>query len=189
MKRIATLTLPVLISFVQIGLAQTPPAPKPGPEQKKLAYFVGQWKTEGEMKPGAMGPGGKFTSTDRSEMFPGGFFLVMHSTGTTPMGTMREIAIMGYDPNQKLYTYDGFDNMGEHDISKGTLEGDTWKYNSETKMGGQVYKGRFTMKEISPSEYTFKFEMSPDGATWTTAVEGKSTKISAPAAAERKASK
>jgi len=189
MKRIPALTWAVLISIVQIAVAQMPPAPKPGAEQKKLTYFVGQWKTEGEMKPGPMGPGGKYSSTDHNEMLPGGFFLVMHSASTTPMGSMRETAIMGYDSDQKVYTYDGFDSAGEHDISKGTLNGDTWVYTSDFKMGNQMTKGRFTMKEISPTEYTFKFEMSPDGNVWSSALEGKSTKVAAPAASEKKASK
>jgi len=57
-------------------------------------------------------------------------------------------------------------------------------------MGGQVMKGKFTIKEVSPTEYTFKYEWSTDGNTWTTGVEGKSTEVTAaPAAAEKKATK
>jgi hypothetical protein len=58
-------------------------------------------------------------------------------------------------------------------------------------MGGQAIKGKFTMKEVSPTEYTFKFELSTDGATWTTAVEGKSTKLTEAhaAATEKKPAK
>jgi len=34
-----------------LSLAQAPPErPKPGPEHKKLEYFLGTWKTEGEIK-------------------------------------------------------------------------------------------------------------------------------------------
>jgi hypothetical protein len=32
------------------------------------------------------------------------------------------------------------------------------------------------MKILSPDSYNFKFEMSPDGAKWETAMEGKATK-------------
>ena len=191
MKRTLTLALLAVVIFAEAVWAQAPPQmPKPGPEQKKLAYFIGRWNTEGELKPGPMGPGGKFTSSDQNTWFPGGFFVVLHSNGKSPMGASHEIAFMGYDPEEKVYTYNSFDNMGEHDVSKGALEGDTWTWNSESKMGGQTMKGKFTIKEVSPTEYTFKFEMSTDGNTWTTAVEGKSTKVTAaPVAAEKKATK
>jgi hypothetical protein len=32
------------------------------------------------------------------------------------------------------------------------------------------------MKVVSPTAYKFKFETSPDGATWTTVLEGHDTK-------------
>lgn len=37
-------------------------------------------------------------------------------------------------------------------------------------------KGRFTMKVLSPTSYSFKYEMSQDGTTWNTVMDGKSTK-------------
>jgi hypothetical protein len=43
-------------------------------------------------------------------------------------------------------------------------------------MGGQTYKGRFTMKVLSPTSYTMKYERSLDGTNWMTAVEGTATK-------------
>ena len=62
-------------------------------------------------------------------------------------------------------------------VAKGTLSGDTWVYNGESKMNGKVIKGRFTMKELGPTSYTYKFEMSMDGSKWTDIMDGKSTKI------------
>jgi len=43
-------------------------------------------------------------------------------------------------------------------------------------MNGQVMKGRFTMKILSPTAYDMKFELSQDGKQWMTAMEGKATK-------------
>jgi hypothetical protein len=37
------------------------PMPKPGPEHKKLDIFAGSWTLDGDLKPGAIGPGGKVT--------------------------------------------------------------------------------------------------------------------------------
>jgi hypothetical protein len=44
-------------------------------------------------------------------------------------------------------------------------------------MGPQMMKGRFTMMILSPTSYTFKFEVSQDGTTWNTVMEGKETKV------------
>jgi hypothetical protein len=47
-----------LTMLIGVALAQAPPPmPKPGPEHHRLKYFVGQWKDEGEAKPGANGAG------------------------------------------------------------------------------------------------------------------------------------
>jgi hypothetical protein len=43
-------------------------------------------------------------------------------------------------------------------------------------MGGKTLQGRFTMKVLSPTSYTMKFELSPDGKQWVTGMEGKATK-------------
>jgi hypothetical protein len=149
--------------------------PKPAPELKKLDFYSGVWNSEGELKPGPMGPGGKFTSVDRNEWMQGGFFLVTHSTFKSAMGDGVETAYMGYNPDEKVYTYDAFTSTGEADHSKGTVEGDTWTWNSEQLMGGKMMKGRFTMKLLSPTSYTMKYEIS-DGTNWTTVMEGKGTK-------------
>jgi hypothetical protein len=154
-----------------------PPMPKPGAEQQRLRYFVGNWKSEGEMKPGPYGPGGKFSSMDEAHML-GDFYVVTNSKGTGPMGPMTEVAILGYDAKQKAYTYDAFNSMGEHERSTGHVSGKTWTWTSEEEMGGKVMKGKFVLNEVSATSYTFKFDMSTDnGKTWANMMEGKSTKV------------
>jgi len=55
-------------------MAQAPAGPpQPGPEHKKLAYFVGKWTSEAELKPSPFGPGGKYLATETCEWFAGGF--------------------------------------------------------------------------------------------------------------------
>jgi hypothetical protein len=150
---------------------------KPGPEQQKLNYFVGTWTSEGDLKPGPMGPGGKVTSNDDNQWMDGGFFVVMHATfKITGMGSGTGIAFMGYDPQEKVYTYDEFNSMGEANHSKGTVEGDTWTWTNDMKMGPQTMKARYSMKIVSPTSYTFKYEVSPDGTNWTMVMDGKATK-------------
>ena len=92
------------------------------------------------------------------------------------MGKGAETSYMGYDSNDKMYTYDSFNTLGEADHAKGNVDGDTWTWQSETRMGSQTIKGRLTIKMLSAMAYNFKFEMSPDGTTWNTVLEGKDTK-------------
>jgi Protein of unknown function (DUF1579) len=176
MKRMVTLAGMVLAVLGGVLAAQTPPPmPKPTAEHQRLHYFVGEWKNEGTMKPSPWGPGGKFTGTDHNMML-GDFFLVLHSDGTSPMGAIKELAIMGYDPKEKTYTYDGFTSMGEHEQSKGAISGKTWTWLSHEDMGGKKVKGRFILKEVSATSYTYSYDVSVDGGAWNNVMEGKATK-------------
>ena len=159
--------------------------PKPGPEVKKLTYFVGTWNTEGDMKENPWGmPAGKFASTDKCEWFSGGFQVVCHSTGKGVMGAVQGMGIISYNPEDKMYGYWGIDSMGMAEQSKGKVEGNNWVYTSDEKMGGKTFHGRYSMDTSSPDSYTFKYETSEDGQKWATMMEGKATRA---AGAEKKA--
>jgi hypothetical protein len=107
----------------------------------------------------------------------GGFFLVTQSDfKSAAMGNATGTAYMGYNADEKVYTYDEFNTMGENVHSKGTVDGDTWSWTNDMKMGPQTMKGRYSMKILSPTSYTYRFEMSPDGTKWDTVMEGKATK-------------
>ncbi len=129
MKRAATWLLSILccLIFSTSGFAQMS-MPTPAPELKKLDFLVGTWNDEGEMKASPMGPGGKMTMTEKNEWMPGGFFLVLHSTFNSAMGSGSGMAVMGYDQEAKQYTYDEFNSMGERTHSTGSLDGDTWTW-------------------------------------------------------------
>lgn len=174
MKALAMISAAWLV-LVAVALAQME-MPKPGPEHKKLDIFAGSWTLDGDIKPGPMGPGGKMTETEKCEWMDGGFFLVCHSDFKGVMGGGTGVSYMGYSTDDKTYTYREFNSWGEFDDSKGSVDGDTWTWTSDEKMGGQAMKGRFTMKVTSPTSYTFSFEMSQDGTKWTTVMDGKATK-------------
>jgi hypothetical protein len=149
--------------------------PKPGPEHKKLDYFTGDWTCDGDTKPGPMGPGGKMTMIDESKWMDGGFFVVMHTQfKSDSMGSGNGIAFLGYDADEKKYTYNEFNSSGEAVVSKGTVDGDAWIWIGDMKQ--PAGKGRFSEKILSPTSYSFKFEMSTDGANWTPVMDGKCTK-------------
>jgi hypothetical protein len=150
--------------------------PKPGPEHKKLDMFAGSWTLDGDMKASPMGPGGKMTETEKCAWMEGGFFVVCNSIFKSSMGDGTGISVMGYSADDKAYTYREFNSWGEFDDSKGSVDGDTWTWTSDEKMGPNTMKGRFTMKIVSPTSYNFMFEMSQDGTKWTTIMDGRATK-------------
>jgi Protein of unknown function (DUF1579) len=178
MKRVLIATCLFLVTVLAgtSALAQMG-MPAPAPELKKLDFLSGNWAAEGTMNPVPGMPGGKFTMTTHAEWMEGNYFLVEHSDGDLgPMGKMKELAVMGYDPDRKVYTYNAFNSGGQVESSSGTVDGDTWTWLSDEHMNGMTFKGRFTMKVLSPTSYTMKFEMSQDGTNWMTGMEGKATK-------------
>ncbi|MGA8761427.1 MAG: DUF1579 family protein [Candidatus Sulfotelmatobacter sp.] len=174
MKR-ATMILVAAMGLAAAAIAQTGP-PKPGPEVNKLDAFAGTWTLDGNMKPGAMGPGGTMTENEKCEWMEGGFYLVCHSEFKSSMGNGVGLSVMGYSNDDKAYTYRAFDSFGEFEDSRGTVDGDTWTWTGDDKMGGMTMKGRFTMKITSATSYNFMYEMSQDGTKWTTVMDGKAAK-------------
>jgi hypothetical protein len=173
MKRL----LAIALVLSAAALAQAPP--KPGPEQQRFAYFVGTWTADLDIKPGPFGPGGKTTFAERNEWFPGGFFLITHSDGSLPgMGPVKGQSIVAYDPEKKQYTYYEINSAGMQEHATGQLDGDTWHWLSELAVGGKIIKTRYTVKQLSATAYSMKYESSQDGATWTTMMEGSAKKTS-----------
>jgi hypothetical protein len=167
--------LAAALLLASVATAQMGP-PKPGPELKKLDVFVGSWTLDGNMKPSTMGPGGAISENEKCEWMDGGFYLVCNSEYKSTIGNGVGLAVMGYSSDDKAYTYREFNSFGEFEDSKGSVNADTWTWIADEKMGSMTMKGRFTMKIISATSYTFMFEMSQDGTKWTTVMDGKATK-------------
>lgn len=179
-KKALTLSVNValIFLFVGIGLAQAPAGPpKPGPEHQKLAYFAGKWTAEGDMKPSPFGPGGKFAYTQTCEWFDANFALLCHSEGQTQTGTVKGLSIMGWDPAARTYTYFAINTLGQNTFSRGTVEGDTWIWNNESKMNGNPVISRFTLKQASPDTTIYKFEMGATDETMKLMMDGKQTRV------------
>ena len=169
----------ILAAWLAAGSAgaQSPPAPpRPGPETTKLAYFVGRWRSESQMKPGPFGPGGRVSGTDTCEWFSGGFHLICRSEGKGALGDVKGMSIISWDPDEKAYSYYAFDHRGITEQARGTFDGTTWTWSSESSMSGRAVKGRYTIVAQGPAAYTFKWEASLDGAPLAVVMEGKGSK-------------
>ena len=174
------IALGLFIAFSAAGVWAQMSPPTPAPELKKLDYFAGSWTSEATVAPGPWGPGGKFSDTVNAEWMKGDFFLVSHSDFSLPLelgGSGASLSILGYDTDKGTYTNERFDSRGRHVVATGTLKGDTWTWTGENNYGGMTIQTRFTMKMISPTSYTSKYEVSSDGgASWLPFWEGKATK-------------
>ena len=186
MKRVSTLTFVALMFSAMLSVAQAPSMPKPAPELEKAKFFLGDWKMSGDVKPGPMGPGGTFTGTQRGQWMAGQFFVVLNSTSNLGPMKVTGTGYLGYNSEEKVYTYHEFNSDGEMVDARGTVDGDTWTWTNEEKMQGKVMKGRFIEKITSPTSYDMKFEMSVDGGEYVTVMEAKATKAGAAAKAGTK---
>ena len=93
----------LICGFTALSLAQAPPEPpKPGPEHKKLEYFLGTWKTEGEIIANEFVPAAKFVTTETYTLDPGGFYLEFRRAEGQIIP--RTVGIMAYDSHAKVYT-------------------------------------------------------------------------------------
>jgi len=164
----------LICGFTSLLLAQAPPAPpKPGPEHKKLEYFLGKWTVESEIKANEYVPAGKGVATTTCTLEPGGFYIESLTEGQTP----RTFGIIAYDSHAKAYTSYYASSVGPVGVGTGTVNGNTWTWMVEDKFAGKAVKGRTTTTMFSPTEYTSKYEMADGKGGYTTIVEGKATKV------------
>ena len=179
MRILGPLVVLVLALFsTTVGFAEEPPgAPQPTAEHKALGVWLGNWTFSGEMKAGPYGPGGPMSWTETCSWFGGGeFHVICKSEGSGPMGPMKGLGIMGYNPAKKVYTHYGVDSNGWEGHSEGARSGDDWTFQSEETMEGKTFYSRFAMSKASPTEMTFTWEMSEDGKNWMAMMEGTGKK-------------
>jgi hypothetical protein len=166
----------MLLATASLVWAQTTQKPgNPSAELRKEGdYFVGNWKFTGETKASPFGPGGqKFESSERLEWMPGGFFLLARSyDGDKWSG----LTIIGYDEKRKVFTHTSYTAKGEIETMEGTEQGDTETWSGNRKVDGKPAQQRMTIKKLSPTLYTFKLEISPEGGNWSPVYEGRAVK-------------
>jgi hypothetical protein len=163
----------LICGFTTLLLAQAPPAPpKPGPEYKKLEYFLGTWKEEGEIKANGYVTAGKGVTTATYALGPGGFSLERRAAGQIP----NTFGIIAYDSYAQAYTTFYASSAALVGTGIGSLNGNTWTWMVEDRLAGKVVKGRTTITMLSPTEYTSKYEMADGKGGYTTLVESKATK-------------
>ena len=170
----STVAVILICGFTALSLAQAPPeGPKPGPEHKKLEYFLGTWKVESEIKANAYVPAGKGVTTETYTLDPAGFYLESRGEGQIP----RTVGIIAYDTDAKVYREFYASSAGLVGSGTGTVNGNTWTWMLEDKVFGKAAKGRTTITISSASQYTEKYEMLDANGRYVTLSEGTATKV------------
>jgi hypothetical protein len=103
---------------------------QPGPEQKKLEYFVGKWKTDVDIKASAASPGGKAAGSEDCEWFAN-LHVVCRAETTGAAGVYRTMRTISYVPALKGYSQYAVDSLGYAVLSVGQLQGNTWTFTTE----------------------------------------------------------
>jgi hypothetical protein len=162
-----------LTAFAQQSTLQT----KPDPELKKLAVYVGQWKYEGEYKPGPLGPAGKATGDATGEMILRGFFLEWRWKEKASTTETRGLEILNYDPMNRNYASTSYTDDGSSSSGAYVLGGNTFNYSGKFVVSGKQYLSRATeVFAADLASFAQKAEISVDGKTWLPYFEAKFTK-------------
>lgn len=178
MRMVASIAVAIALGAAVVAAQATKPTkPTPGPEQKRIAYFAGQWKFEGEAKDSPLGPGGKISATETCEWFAGGFQLVCRSKGTGPKGPGTGMSVTSYDPTRKAYTFYALSSHGDNIFVRGQVQDKVWTWTDEAAIEGKKVKIVATVVEETPTSYSFKLEASVEGGPMMVIEQGKSTKV------------
>lgn len=173
MRKLAMLLAIVIV--VSVAVAQAPQGPpKPGPEHKKMEYMIGKWTRQADSQDSVFGPGGKSTGTETCKWMTGGFHVECHSVEKGPAGEVTGHGIMGYDAEEKKYTYYNTDSMGSAFLAKGTVAGNVWTWTATMRMAGKAYNVKY-VETVAASGRTFKADVG-EGSAMKPLMQGTATR-------------
>ncbi len=176
MHRIAILAL-LLSTFAIAQAPQQTSAPGVLPQHQAMGFFLGDWTATGTSKISPKSPAVPFKLNEHSDWVTDGYFLETKTSMKYDLGTVNSQRVMGYNVEDKTYTYNVYNSLGEHQVALGHLNGDTWTWNSEEKLNGIVITGRYTIVETGPNTFTFKSEVADPKGAWVTVMEGKAQRV------------
>ena len=175
---IAVFTLSLSLSLAAQAPQQAA-APGVTPQHQLMGYFAGDWTAAGTSRISPKTPAAPFSLKEHGEWVTDGYFLETRTSMKSTLGTVNSQRVMGYNVQDKVYTYNVYNSLGEHQVALGHVNGNTWTWESEEKLNGLVIKGRYTIVEASPNSYTFRSEVADPKGGWATVMEGTATRVTA----------
>lgn len=179
MHRIVLITL----LFSTFAVAQAPQQASPSgitAAHQRMGFFAGDWTASGTSRISPKTPPSPFTLKEHGGWVTDGYFLETKTSMKGALGTVNSQRVMGYNVEDKVYTYNVYNSLGEHQVALGHLNGNTWTWNSEEKLNGVVITGRYTIVETGPNSFTFKSEVADPKGGWATVMEGTAQRVAPP---------
>jgi hypothetical protein len=133
----------------------------------RLGYFLGTWTL--------LSSDGRFKVTQNNEWSADGLSIISTWEEERPSGTDSGRATYLLRPDGETYEYDGVNQDTELEKSIGVFADGTWTWSSDLGDFPDT-KARFTIKELSPTRYSFKFEKTDSSGNWVLIREGNATK-------------
>ena len=149
-------------------------AQTPTPRQM-MGYFAGDWQLTGTAKVSPNSPSGPYKSSQHGEWVGDGF-LEIHSVSHGPLGNVHGVRMLEYNAQDKIFTMNAYNSLGEHQLGSCKPEGATWVWNFAEKLNGVAASRRETMTLTSPNSYNFKSEVQKPDGSWAAIMEGTATR-------------
>jgi len=149
--------------------------PRPTAAHRRLKKIAGTWKGTETLSPSPWDPkGGTATSVVENVLSLDGFAVVQEYTQVRDGAvSFRGHGVFAYNAHEECYLMHWFDSMGTPPkVYRGNFEGDVLKLTG-TFPGGV---SRVDWDLGSEGEYSFRMEISPDGAAWQPLIVGRYTR-------------
>ena len=160
--------------------------PQPSDAHARLHALAGQWGGEETVHPAPWEPaGGSATAFINNRIVLNGFAVVQeYEQYRDGKPTFSGHGLFWWDASASEYVMTWIDSMmGVPANYRGTFDGDVLRLLNTMPQGGFA---RCSFDCGMPGEYVFLMEVSPDGETWTPAMEGAYGRLTAPAPQARK---
>jgi hypothetical protein len=174
----------LLFALSSLAIAQAPQQANPSgvlPQHQRMSFFLGDWTASGTSKISPKGKSAPFTLKEHGDWVTDGYFLETKTSIKSDLGHVNSVRVMGYNVEDKVYTYNVYNSLGEHQLAVGHLNGNTWTWDSAEKLNGVTVKGRYSVVETGPDTFTFKSEVADPKGGWVTVMEGKAQRAAPPA--------
>ena len=91
---------------------------------------------------------------------------------------MEGLGIMGWIGEEKAYVHYGVDNSPTAwaSVPRGTFADGVWTCDDESRMGGQLVKSRYVMRQNGKKSYTSTWSILGPAGQWKTVMEATSTR-------------
>ncbi|MCC7009591.1 MAG: hypothetical protein IT184_12315 [Acidobacteria bacterium] len=144
--------------------------------RRRLGYFTGEWRTDGEIRPDLRAPFAAFTSVDHGRWFDGEHFVVVEARSSSLNGVQVQLSVLGYDPVRHVYTFRSFNSRGIETAATGVFDGARWI--CESAAGQPALRVRHEITVVSDVEYRFQFAVANGDGPWLTFARGTAVKTS-----------